>query len=96
MLASPCADLGWLEDAVVVRIHTVELGSRPPRRALFGALDELLPGEAAGARRRRARRSGAWRGGGLLICLGKGGRRQQRQSKKSDDDRTHILPTIFS
>jgi hypothetical protein len=49
MLGTPCADLGRLQDAVVVRIHPVELRSRPPRRALFGALDILLSSEAAGA-----------------------------------------------
>jgi len=91
MLASPSPPLGRVQDAVVVRIHPVELRTRSPRRALLGALDVLLSSEAAGARRRRARRGGAWLGG-LVTCLGEGGRRQQRQGEKSDDGlRTHIV-----
>jgi len=49
MLASPRADLGGLEDAVMVRVHLVELGRRPPPRPLLDPLDVLLAGEAADA-----------------------------------------------
>src|SRR5215467_13596380 len=59
MRASPSADLSRLDDAIVVGIHRVELCSCAPRRAVLGALDELLPGEAARSCRRWARRGSA-------------------------------------
>jgi hypothetical protein len=48
MLASPSTPLGRFEDTVVVRVHPLKLGSRPPRRALLGTLDVLLSREVAG------------------------------------------------
>jgi hypothetical protein len=48
MLASPSTPLGRFEDTVVVRVHPLELGCRPPCRSLLGTLDILLSGEVAG------------------------------------------------
>lgn len=55
VLAAPGADLGAIEDAVVVGVHLVEAGSGPLLGAILGALDILIPGDAAGRRCGRAR-----------------------------------------
>jgi hypothetical protein len=55
MMTSPRLPLGWIEDAVVVRIHPVELRRRAPRRPLFGTMDILLLSQGTGPRGRPAR-----------------------------------------
>jgi hypothetical protein len=77
MLASPSPPLGRFEDTVVVDVHPLELGSRPPCRSLLGTLDELLSGEVAGGSWYRAYGSQAWWGRRLLLRLGEGSCRQQ-------------------
>jgi hypothetical protein len=81
MLAAPSADLGAIEDAVMICIHLVEArrGSLPG--PILGAFDESVAGNPAGARADRARRGRRARGVdgcGLWSCLGQGGRRQQQ------------------
>src|SRR5438270_179887 len=51
MLGAPGADLGAVEDAVVIGIHLVEARPGPFRCPILGALNELIPREAAIARR---------------------------------------------
>jgi hypothetical protein len=48
VLASPSLPFGRFEDAVVVRVHPLELRGRPPHSTLLGTLDVLLSGEVAG------------------------------------------------
>src|SRR6267378_3928355 len=77
VLAAPGPPLGRIDDAVVVGIHPIELRGRSPGGSLLGAMDVLLPSEAAGGRRRWGRRRLAWLSCGLLTCLGEGSCRQQ-------------------
>jgi hypothetical protein len=77
VLAAPSAPLGRFEDTVVVDVHPVELGGRPPRRSLLRTLDVLLSREVAGRRPWRAYGGGrAWWSGSLLICLSQSDCRQ--------------------
>src|SRR6516225_5580869 len=92
MLAAPGAHFGWVEDAVVIRVHLVELRRCAASRALLGSFDKLLPSEAAGRGRCRGRGSRAWLSRGLLGYLGESGRRQQRKGEDSEDgSRAHIV-----
>jgi len=52
VLASPGSPLGWIDDTVVVGVHSIELRRRPPGGSFLGAMDVLLASEATGARRR--------------------------------------------
>ena len=53
MLGAPGVHLGAVEDAVVIGVHLVEAGPGPFRCPILGALDELIPRDAAIAGRSR-------------------------------------------
>src|SRR5438270_2777313 len=86
MLRAPGAELGAVEDAVVIGVHLVEARPGPFRRPILGALDELIPRDAAIARRSGGRGGRTLDGGGLRCRLREGCRRQQRQSDESHEN----------
>ena len=85
MLAAPGADLVAIEDAVVVRVYLLEPRRGPLSGTILGALNELVPGDAARGGSCRGRRRGRIcrvDGGGLRRRLGDGrGGKQKKRDK---------------
>ncbi len=90
MLAAPGAHFGAVEDPVVIGVHLVEAGRGPFPCPILGALDELIPSDAAASR--SGRRGGRTLDGGGLRCrLSEGCRRQQKQRDESHENgRAHL------
>jgi len=92
MLAVPGADLGSVEDAVVIGVHLVETGPGPLRSPILGAFDELIPRDAAASSRSGRCGGRTLDGGGLLYRLSEGCRRQQRQRDEDHENgKAHLL-----
>src|SRR5437764_13244294 len=92
MLRAPGAELGAVEDAVVIGVHLVEARPGPFRRPILGALDELIPRDAAASGRSGRRGGRTLDGGGLRCRLSEGCRRQQGQSDEGHENgRAHLL-----
>ena len=49
MLAAPSADLGAIENAVVIGVHLVEARRGALRGPILGTVDELIAGDSAAA-----------------------------------------------
>ncbi len=96
MLAAPGADLGAVEDAVVIGIHLVEAGPGPFRCPILGTLDELIPRDAAASSRSGRRGGRTLDGGGLRRRLGETCRRQQGQGDEGHENRQSAFVTTFS
>ncbi len=92
VLSAPSTDLGAVEDAVVIGVHLVEAGPGPLRCPILGALDVLIPRDAAIARRSGRCGSRTLDGRNLRRRLSEGCRRQQRQRDDSHkNSRAHLL-----